>query len=106
MIERKPEDVVSIDEYGLGFWCEGCETVHRVTINKPTGTSWRWNGDRAKPTLAPSIHCLPVSDIGVKRCHSFVRNGTIEFLSDCDHALAGKTIPLLTNDQRSQKYVR
>lgn len=27
-------------------------------------------------------------------CHSFVRDGQIEFLSDCTHALAGKTVSL------------
>lgn len=27
-------------------------------------------------------------------CHSFVRNGKIEFLSDCTHELAGKTVEL------------
>lgn len=27
-------------------------------------------------------------------CHSFVRNGKIEFLSDCSHHLAGKIVPL------------
>jgi hypothetical protein len=28
------------------------------------------------------------------RCHSFVRAGMIEFLSDCTHELAGKTVPI------------
>lgn len=27
-------------------------------------------------------------------CHCFVRNGMIEFLSDCTHALAGQTVPV------------
>lgn len=27
-------------------------------------------------------------------CHSFVRNGVIEFLSDCTHALKGQHVPL------------
>jgi hypothetical protein len=27
-------------------------------------------------------------------CHSFVRNGHIEFLSDCTHELAGQTVAL------------
>jgi hypothetical protein len=26
------------------------------------------------------------------RCHTFVKNGQIEFLSDCTHELAGKTV--------------
>lgn len=27
-------------------------------------------------------------------CHSFVRDGRIEFLSDCSHALVGQTVDL------------
>lgn len=27
-------------------------------------------------------------------CHSFIRDGRIEFLSDCTHALAGQTVDL------------
>lgn len=27
-------------------------------------------------------------------CHSFIRDGQIQFLSDCTHALAGQTVPL------------
>lgn len=29
-----------------------------------------------------------------RRCHSFVRAGNIEFLADCSHELAGKTVAL------------
>ena len=29
-----------------------------------------------------------------KRCHSFVTDGRIQFLSDCTHALAGQTVDL------------
>jgi hypothetical protein len=28
------------------------------------------------------------------QCHSFIRNGQIQFLSDCHHELAGKTVDL------------
>ena len=57
---------------------------------------WQFNGDLDQPTLAPSI--LSRFDWGPKRearvCHSFVRAGRIEFLSDCTHALAGQTVDL------------
>jgi hypothetical protein len=49
-----------------------------------------------KPTLSPSI--LARWDTGPEHtrhvCHSFVRNGRIEFLGDCTHALAGQTVDL------------
>jgi hypothetical protein len=62
---------------------------------------WHWNGDSEKPTLSPSIlqTCGPYPE-GSSRsgktdvCHCFVRDGVIEFLGDCTHALAGKTMPL------------
>jgi hypothetical protein len=28
------------------------------------------------------------------RCHIFVRDGKIQFLNDCTHELAGKTVPM------------
>jgi hypothetical protein len=57
---------------------------------------WEFNGDLERPTLSPSI--LARADWGPERrpmvCHSFVRDGRIEFLSDCTHAFAGKTVDL------------
>lgn len=32
--------------------------------------------------------------LGEHRCHSYVRNGHVEFLSDCTHELAGQTVEL------------
>ncbi len=61
---------------------------------------WTWNGDLEHPTLSPSVLVTwdeyengdaPPTP---KRCHSFVRNGQIEFLNDCTHALAGQTVEL------------
>jgi hypothetical protein len=34
----------------------------------------------------------------VVRCHSFVREGKIEFLNDCTHEHAGQTLDLLDVD--------
>lgn len=96
----------------LTFRCPGCGDTH--TVNG----SWTWNGDVVRPTLSPSVlvtsghYCQshqPGDDCyctlrakepdtnwpeGCYRCHSFVRDGQIEFLSDCTHALAGQTVPL------------
>jgi len=45
-----------------------------------------------KPTFAPSLLCNGHDP--ALRCHSFVRDGRIEFLPDCQHALAGQTVEL------------
>lgn len=70
------------------FFCPGCQYGHWF---KTTGDSPRWsfNQDLEKPTVEPSILVR-----GTFICHSFVRNGAIEFLSDSSHALAGKTVNL------------
>lgn len=57
---------------------------------------WMFDGDVDRPTLSPSIKAW--TEFGKRRepqvCHSFVREGRIEFLGDCTHALAGQTVDL------------
>lgn len=100
----------------LMIWCPGCEAYHGVWTNKPnelTGAKWSFNGSFENPTFSPSIlvrGTVPPTDDEVRRilageaiepvptvCHSFVREGHIEFLGDCTHPLKGQTVPLLTN---------
>lgn len=80
--------------------CPGCKTTHVVTTS-PYPNGWTFNGDYAKPTLTPSVLVYSHASLDKEgrpfytpRCHSFVRDGKIEFLNDCDHALAGKTVDL------------
>jgi hypothetical protein len=76
----------------IGFWCPGCDALHVMRVEEP---HWTWNGDVDKPTLSPSL-LVTYQDLSGEgqheRCHSFVRDGNIEFLGDCTHALAGKTV--------------
>ena len=84
---------------------------------------WTFDGNMDKPTFSPSLLVGPwwrvphdfdrdkapkdengdllrgsdgIHILGAfeARCHSFVRSGMIEFLSDCTHELAGKTVPM------------
>lgn len=80
---------------------------------------WGFNGDLDRPTFSPSIlmraghYCktppvpgrcacdfqerFPGEDPWewpCQICHSFVRDGRIQFLPDCTHALAGQTVDL------------
>lgn len=66
-----------------GFFCPGCNCSHSFN------DSWQFNGDFNNPTISPSILVT-----GEKRCHSFVKDGKIKFLSDCDHELKGQTVDL------------
>lgn len=58
---------------------------------------WTWNGSVEAPTLRPSILSSGTSFLsdGEHRCHSWVNDGSVIFLDDCSHDLAGKTMDLL-----------
>lgn len=92
------------------FFCNGCENYHYFDKR------WTFNGDMDNPTFSPSLlirsgHYMPehkgscwctynaenkddLAPFSCSVCHSFVRNGHIEYLNDCTHHLAGKTIQL------------
>ena len=71
---------------GYLIFCPGCKTHHLFD------SRWSFNGDFEKPTFSPSM-LINQHDSG-SRCHSFVRDGKIQFLSDCFHELANKTVEL------------
>lgn len=80
---------------------------------------WGFNNDVNSPTFTPSLlvrsghyayhssgdhsscwctynkeHADDPAPFTCYICHSFIRDGNIQFLSDCTHHLAGKTVPL------------
>ncbi len=69
--------------YGWMFWCPGCGIYHVLDDR------WQFDGDEESPTFFPSLVTR-----GEKRCHLFLRAGQIQYLDDCDHDLAGQTVPL------------
>lgn len=69
------------------FMCPGCKGFHPFEV-----PHWTWNGSFDKPTFSPSLLCNQHDP--ASRCHSFVREGRIEFCSDCHHELAGQTVDL------------
>lgn len=72
---------------GWVFWCPGCAEPH--VFDK----RWTFDGNMEKPTFTPSllVHHVPGAQ---PLCHSFVTGGVIQYLGDCEHALAGKTVPM------------
>lgn len=94
------------------FWCPGCECCHGIwtTQRNGMGATWSFNGDLEKPTFSPSLlirHTRPVTGEEYVRimageklnlpelvCHSFIRDGVIEFLGDCTHKLRGQKVPM------------
>lgn len=81
------------------FWCPGCRGVHAVNVARVGDglrACWDFDGNEASPTFSPSLLCHgdPASVPPRPRCHSFIRGGLIEFLSDSAHDHAGKTVPI------------
>jgi hypothetical protein len=104
--------------YAYRFTCPGCGDEHILHTGKPNtlGASWSFNNDVDKPTFQPSLnyrtgHYCPGSPPAEACwlckearednhpslclvCHSFIRDGKIQFLGDCTHAFAGQTLEL------------
>jgi hypothetical protein len=74
----------------LAIFCKGCGCYHALNLNKILNPHWDFNGDYDKPTIMPSI----LIDTPGKRCHSYIKDGKIQYLNDCDHSLVGQTIEL------------
>lgn len=89
LVETPMDPTVIFDHGNSGgywFWCPGCEMPHAFD------SQWSFDGDRRRPTIRPSL--LSRQHTGT-RCHMFVTNGEIQYLSDCSHELAGKKVPMM-----------
>lgn len=91
------EHPAGVQRWTLWFICPGCKSGHGID------DSWTFNGDFERPTFEPSYLTWNDADPRAKegskfhtgwRCHSYIRDGQIEFLSDCTHPLAGQTVPI------------
>lgn len=88
------------------FWCPGCDDVHMVSND-----AWQVSDFIFGLTIRPSILVYerkklinedlewdalisPDNITTMPRCHSFVTDGKIEFLSDSTHKLAGQTVDI------------
>lgn len=78
----------------LHWWCPGCRCLHLVHTQPQPEPSpvWTMTGPPDKPTIRPSI--LTRGGAEDRCCHVFITEGQIEYLHDCNHALAGKTVPM------------
>lgn len=72
--------------------CPACKCEHPFRIEGEGRPKWTWNGDEEKPTFSPSM--LVWASRPEYRCHSFVKDGKIRFLSDCHHDMKNTTVDL------------
>jgi hypothetical protein len=84
--------VAHLENGKVWIQCPGCGIHHAATVDGTRG--WTWNGHEESPSISPSI--LVTGEFGGDplRCHSFVRDGQIQFLDDCSHGLKGTTVAL------------
>lgn len=83
-------EVVKVVDGFVIYFCPGCNVEHRVQIeNGDKAARWTWNGDKERPTISPSIF-----KVTEPRCHHYVQEGRIQYLSDTEHALSGSTVPM------------
>jgi hypothetical protein len=104
-------DVADGPTTGYMIFCPACECGHKFDSGR-----WTFDGDMERPTFSPSMlvksghyasghqgscwctynaeHPDDPAPFQCSVCHSFVRDGRIEFLSDCTHRLAGQTVDL------------
>src|SRR5277367_3787566 len=74
------------------YWCGGCGESHSVPADR-----WNWNKDTESPTLSPSVrHFIPAIDgqPEITMCHYELKNGVIEYCSDCQHGFSNQKVPL------------
>lgn len=91
-----------VDDHGvkyqvLVFVCPGCTEdygsgLHILCVNTDVHSpSWTWDGNLEAPTLTPSILTRSGDNFV---CHSYLKVGVFEFLSDCTHALANQQVSM------------
>jgi len=76
------------------FYCPGCEVTHLISTTPKKGTYHTLTGTLAKPTIRASILVSGNKKTGIHRCHAYITEGVIEYLDDCTHSLANKTVSL------------
>ncbi len=75
---------------GWAVMCPACHCAHVFDDR------WTFNGDMQKPTFNGSMLVRGYSDNSaeIRRCHSYVRDGKVQFLDDCEHELKNQTVAL------------
>ena len=70
-------------------WADGDPLPHLYYVRG--SVKWDFDGNLECPTFTPSLKNTGESEV----CHLFVKAGQIEYCTDCTHALAGQTVPML-----------
>lgn len=75
------------------IFCPGCKCGHWFKTDGGS-PSWQFNGDMHRPTINPSLLVRHSANGQAVVCHSFIRDGQMQFLDDCTHELKSTTVSL------------
>jgi hypothetical protein len=95
--ERRPTDMdrMKMLDGQRMIMCPGCRVNHLLDDR------WKFNNNFEKPTFEGSL--LVKFKWGIERkeflCHSYIKDGNIQFLNDTNHELSGQTVELPTIDK-------
>lgn len=91
-MDVKNEVINELGDNRLFFYCQGCDFDHAIGKG-----IHEFNGDYEKPTFSPSVLVTAPNPKKDRICHSFIKEGMIQYLDDCTHNFAGKTVKLERN---------
>lgn len=74
----------------LTHWCCACDRAHPLHMGHLDGRNLDWDHNTEHPTFSGDIRHEGNSGI----CHYFITAGKVEFLADCTHIFAGRTVDL------------
>lgn len=78
-------------------YCPACEAAHRflVECEEAPEEVWQFDGNEDAPTFTPSLLVESGPPDCRDICHSHLRVGVWELLSDCTHGMAGQKVPMV-----------
>lgn len=86
------------------FYCPACKCYHWFSTSGKTPSNpneirnnfkWQLSGTDDKPTIRASILVRTTRN---NICHLFVTDGKIQYLTDCTHEYAGKTVDMVETE--------
>ena len=91
MASTKTDVIFQMNDEIIIFFCPACQDYHDIHIKGEI--KWKWNGDKKKPTISPSL--LVQGGSKALYCHSIIKDGKIYYYEDSKHSWAGRTLQMI-----------
>lgn len=87
---------------GYLIYCPACEQLHHIRVGQKDEPNWGFDGDEEFPSFSPSllVKCTYYENFNDDKpvktvCHSFIKKGEWQYLSDSTHPLAEQTVKMV-----------